>query len=127
MTRGLPGRYSLPGPCGNCPFRLELPIELGPGRADEIAASLQDDWGSFTCHKTNEFDEEGNPRVTPASRECGGAMATQLREGRPSVGYRLAVAHGWQVMSLPQALAAPVFDTLAEWAEAMRARSRPRR
>jgi hypothetical protein len=119
MTRGLLGRYSLPGPCSDCPFRRELPIPLRAERAEEIAASLADDWGSFTCHKTNEFGDD-EVRVTESSRECGGAVATLLREGRPSVGYRLAAAFGWTVMSPEQAAAAPVFDTLREWVAAMR-------
>lgn len=117
MTRGILGRYSLPGPCANCPFRSDRPFYLNPDRVDEIADALEAGQG-FTCHKTVDYTEDG-PEVNDRGRECGGAMATLEREGRPNQGMRIAERLGFYDPTRidPDA---PVYDSIDEWREAMK-------
>lgn len=117
MSRGTAGRYSLRGPCSNCPFRSDKPFYLHPERVDEIADSLERG-ESFSCHKHNDFDEDGQAVPTQSERECGGVMATLEREERPNQMMRIAERLG---MYNPANLDpnAPVFDSIEEWRDAM--------
>lgn len=71
-------------PCSNCPFLCDHgAIELRPGRLDEIITGLlQDDMGTFVCHKT--LDTQ---RLT-----CAGAVMEKL--GRLPVIARLGLVYG---------------------------------
>ena len=117
MTRGIGGKFSLRGPCANCPFRNDQQPYLRPGRVDDIADSLHADLG-FSCHKTNDFDQDdGQATVTENSRECGGVMAMLERMNRPSqvmrVGERLGMYDRHQMD--PNAA---VYDSIDEWRDA---------
>jgi hypothetical protein len=117
MTKGIGGKFSLRGPCADCPFRNDRPFFLTPERVDEIADSLHADLG-FSCHKTNAFDEDdGQAVVTENSRECGGVMAMLERMDRPSqvmrIGERLGMYDRHRIDS-----DAPVYDSIDEWRDA---------
>lgn len=116
MTKGITGRYSLRGPCSNCPFRSDKPFYLDPDRVDEIADAILAD-ASFTCHKTVDYDDE--PFVGERGRECGGEMVTLEREGRANQGMRIAERFGFYDRERLD-MDAPVYDSIDEWREAMK-------
>jgi hypothetical protein len=94
--------FRLRTPCSKCPFRKQGAIELRPGRLEGIIEDLlTDDHASFPCHNTltadDSFDEEDparTPRVMEGEKMCAGAAAYLMKEGRPSVGMRYAIALG---------------------------------
>lgn len=94
--------YAMTKPCANCPFLKSGAIELRPGRLKGIVASLlSNDFESFLCHKTvhcskgGEWDEEaGKYQDRGSEMACAGATLYLLKQGRPSVGMRLAMAFG---------------------------------
>jgi hypothetical protein len=66
--------FDMTGPCANCPFRYDIPGFLREDRAQEIADALLSD-RSFSCHKTNDYDDETGEAVeTSESRHCAGAL-----------------------------------------------------
>ena len=52
----------VPHPCPNCHFRADRLGFLSRPRAQQIADSLRRG-ESFTCHKTNDFDNEAGETV----------------------------------------------------------------
>lgn len=89
--------FRLRKPCSNCPFRKEGAIELRPGRLTGIIAQLlDDDWSTFSCHKTTHGehveDEDGSYQYEACGTEsmCAGAIIYLEKAGRPTVGMRLA-------------------------------------
>ena len=109
-------RYTLTGPCSNCPFRCDKPFYLDNERVDEIADELlaQRD---FMCHKTTEFTDDGEVEIVARTRACGGAMATLEREGRSTQMQRITERLGGKVATPDPD--APVYDSIEEWREAM--------
>ena len=117
MTRGIGGKFSLRGPCADCPFRSDRTFFLTPARVDEIADALHADLG-FSCQKTNDFDQDdGQAVVTENSRECGGVMAMLERMDRPSqvmrIGERLGMYDHHRIDP-----GAPVYNSIDEWRDA---------
>lgn len=111
----VPSRYTLPGPCSNCPFRRDLPIELRPERVVEIAETLLNG-NEFECHKTVDYSGD-EPATVARTRVCGGAVATLAREGKDTQMSRITERLGGKLATIdPEA---PVFDSVAEWATAM--------
>jgi hypothetical protein len=73
-------------PCKNCPFRKEGAIELREGRLEEIVGFLKESDGhNFYCHKTAH-----QPGVEESM--CMGSAVYMLKERRPSVALRFALA-----------------------------------
>lgn len=67
-------------PCDNCPFRKDAILGwLGRQRAVEIATGVAET--SFTCHKTNDINDQGQTEVTTHSRHCAGAALVLQKEG----------------------------------------------
>lgn len=68
----------MPAMCADCPFghsraQTHMRKSLRPGRFNEICQSVFQ--GSvFSCHKTTEFDDDGEPIHTKRERECAGAI-----------------------------------------------------
>ncbi len=54
-------------PCQHCPFRSNIKPFLHPERAIEIANA-----DSFPCHKTVDYDDDGDGCLTNNSIECIG-------------------------------------------------------
>lgn len=118
--------YALKTPCRLCPFRSDIDPYLRPERAQEIAQTLLDG-GSFACHKTVDYSERddmpeeeiGQGRVTAASQQCAGALATMERGGHMGQGARIAARLG---LYDPTQLDpnAPVYGSLPDWVTAHR-------
>lgn len=99
---GYPEMFRLKKPCANCPFKAKGAIDLEPGRLAGIVEQLrQDDWSTFSCHKSvhnpktgGTWDDEGV--YTPSGKEamCAGAMLFLEQIGRPSVGMRIGQLMG---------------------------------
>lgn len=67
--------------CEHCPFRRDVRPFLRPERAEEIAYNALNRYGSFTCHKTLECDDEsGDNYTTHTSKECAGHLTLQHHE-----------------------------------------------
>ena len=69
-------KFDLRKACSNCPFKKDsLNGWLGEARAREIVHSITAQQGTFSCHKTTEYDDEtGDNRETDSSQHCAGAM-----------------------------------------------------
>ena len=68
-------------PCKDCPFRSDVTPFLHPERAEEIAYTSQNPYASFTCHKTLEFDEDGDSWAGEESLECAGRLSLMANDG----------------------------------------------
>lgn len=71
-------------PCKHCPFRNDVTPYLHPERAAEIAYAALNQYSSFSCHKTTEYDnesEEGDMMVTERSKECAGFLTLRAQAG----------------------------------------------
>jgi hypothetical protein len=73
-----------PAPCGNCPFRKDVPIYLRAGRRQEIVDAVTEG-RDFYCHGTtvpSEDDEGGCTReVASTSSICAGAAKAVMAAG----------------------------------------------
>ncbi len=68
-------------PCKHCPFRSDVTPFLHPERAEEIAYAACNPYSEFACHKTTEYDEEGEDlEQTENSKLCAGFLAMQINE-----------------------------------------------
>jgi hypothetical protein len=68
-------KYTMTSPCAHCPFRYDVPAYLKQERAEEIIEAIVDRQGYFSCHSTNDFDDEDGEAIeTPDSQHCAGAM-----------------------------------------------------
>lgn len=83
--------FNLRTPCGNCPFRLDVPGYLRRARATEIAESLANG-GIFPCHKTTieDPDDEGALVAGPDSQFCAGALICMELQDAPNQVVRIA-------------------------------------
>lgn len=118
MARGQEARYSLRGPCADCPFLVEPQfLGLSEDRIRDIADSLRADQ-DFSCHKRNDFDEHGNAVETRTSRMCGGAMVTLEKEGRATQGMRISERLGMYDRTKLD-MGANVHDSLDDWEDTM--------
>lgn len=94
--------FALKKPCENCPFRREGAIRLRPGRMTGIINDmLENDHLGFSCHKTVHCGKGGDwveltGEYIPSGNEmqCAGASIFLLKQGRPSVVMRVAMAFG---------------------------------
>lgn len=86
--------FNLTKPCKDCPFLKEKSY-LTNERASEISISLTQD-KTFSCHKTNDSDEEtGEGIETEKSEHCAGAMILLERINRPNQMMRMAERMGF--------------------------------
>jgi len=77
-------KYDLKKPCPECPFREEggNPVRLRLGRVIEIHNTVAN-WhgGSFPCHKTVTYDDDGTHVRNENEQHCAGAIAYALKVG----------------------------------------------
>lgn len=99
--------YALTSPCENCPFRRDVPGYLHPGRVTEIERSLER--ATFPCHKTTEFDDDGQARATAKTQHCAGALILLEKLERPSQMMRISERCGFYDRRKLK-IDAPVFD-----------------
>lgn len=114
--------FDLKRPCANCPFLVEPHFELRPGRRQEIADSLENYNGIFTCHKTVTWSEEEADDVTGEALQemtgreqfCYGALMVMVADDNYMTnGYlRLAERLGMFDPAAAAACDAPVFPSM---------------
>lgn len=82
-------KFDLVRPCKDCPFRSDIPGYLSAARVREIIDGITRRQGTFSCHKTNEFN--GSETVeTRDSQHCAGALIFLERLNRPNQLMRIA-------------------------------------
>ena len=72
--------YYVKKPCQHCPFRVDVKPFLHPDRGAELAFLAQKPYGSFSCHKTLGYDDDGDTIVTGESKECAGFLTLMAQE-----------------------------------------------
>ncbi len=106
--------FDLVRPCVTCPFRRGQGsrFRLRPERLDDIYRAP-----SFQCHKTADYDEDGEGRAGDRPQQCAGLMAVLNRENAPN-----------QIMQVAQRLGAldpsrldPGSVAYANWADVLAA------
>lgn len=103
--------YTLTTPCDNCPFRHDIPGYLTAERVEDIERSLVN--AEFPCHKTTEFDEEGEVMHTGKEIHCAGALILLEKIERPSQMMRIAERLGMYDRRKLN-MDAPVFDSFED-------------
>lgn len=97
-------KFDLHKPCRDCPFIIDSPMVLAPGRMQGIVSSImRDDWQVFPCHKTTHHGEDGD-EATGDEQACAGALAYTLKHaGMLPVLARVAIARGQLTLESVQA------------------------
>ncbi len=105
--------FKLTHPCRDCPFRTDIDFPLAPGRAREIAESLEA--GSFPCHKTVDYGlDDLVDQLNDGTQHCAGAAIMRLKMHKP--GRMLQIAQRMDLCDLSSYdLSAPVFDDAADF------------
>lgn len=78
--------YDMTIPCDNCPFRKEGGIPLHESRVHEIVNAD----GEFPCHKTVDYDDEGDGVATAKSKVCAGFLIFLEKQDRPNQMMRIS-------------------------------------
>jgi hypothetical protein len=60
-------------PCKDCPFQKSIKYSLSPEKAEDILQAITHD-KAFHCHKTVDYSETQEGRVTSNSKLCFGAV-----------------------------------------------------
>lgn len=107
-------KFDLIRPCANCPFRYDTPGYLRGDRAEEIGVQLL--MGStFTCHKTNEFDDDTADAIEDDdSQHCAGALLFLEFQDQPNQMMRWMERIGAYDREKLD-LKSPVFETLEDF------------
>jgi len=109
--------FDLKRPCVNCPFRKGQGefFRLSPERLAEIKAA-----SAFQCHKTVQYDNDGNGAQGDNPQQCAGLMAVLARDGDDN-----------QIMQVAQRLGRlriedvdPENEAYASWADVLKAHVR---
>lgn len=108
--------YTLTTPCKNCPF-LRTENYLTKGRVRELKQELLYNQGTFSCHKTNGYDNDGDAIETDKSQHCAGAMILLEKLGKPNQMMRISERLGMYDMRKLN-MKANVFDTFEEMMKA---------
>jgi hypothetical protein len=79
-------------PCPECPFtRGPKAVRLTRGRVRELTANmLRRDGGTFSCHKTVEYDEDGESVRRDNELHCTGAIIFADKHGAATQMMRIA-------------------------------------
>ncbi len=106
-------KYDMVRPCENCPFRTDC-LEGWLNRAPEIARGIVDQQGTFACHETTEFDDEGEHDQSPDEQHCAGALILLEKIGKPNQMMRISERLGlYDHRKLD--MQAPVFGSVREF------------
>lgn len=106
--------------CDACPFRSDRPFYLDPERAREFASMVE--IGTFDCHKTIEFGDEGEQVKQPNTQACVGGRY-MLAPGKSRLEW-LAERMGLLIHDVHPDQ--PVFDSIEEWLDAVDNMDSPR-
>jgi hypothetical protein len=101
-------RFDLTKPCSECPFRYDINGYLTEERAEEIVEALLRG-ATFSCHKTNDYGDEGEPIETGDSQHCAGAMILLEHQEQPNQMMRISERIGFYDPAKLD-MTAPVFD-----------------
>jgi len=83
--------FNLKKPCSNCPFRRDsMKGWLGEDRAQEISHDITTEQKTFSCHKTNDLDENGDIIETKKTEYCAGALILLEKLELPNQMMRIA-------------------------------------
>jgi len=92
-------KFDMTAPCAGeilCPFRTDcLAGWLGEERAEQIIKSIVDRQQTFACHKTTEFDDEGETVHHDQEQHCAGALILLEKIKRPNQMMRIAERLGF--------------------------------
>lgn len=115
-------------PCGNCPFRLDVPGYIRPERGQEIRAALLQG-GTFPCHKTVDYsDEDEGDGPRPMGRDerwCAGALITMEHTGGCERNQMVRIASRLGILDLRELdMDAPVAKSWREWRDHLKAGER---
>lgn len=113
--------YKLTKPCINCPFRNDTKPFLTRPRAREIINAIVNMQGTFPCHKTVDYDDDGEGRETPKTQHCAGAMILLEKINAPNQMMRIAERLGMYDYKKLE-MNSPIFDTTQEFIKAQTAR-----
>ena len=104
-------KFTLKTPCKKCPFRTDIDPYLPPDRVEEILDSITDGQGTFSCHETTEFDDDGEAVFcSPREQHCAGALILLEKLEQPNQLMRIFERLGSYDMRALD-MNAPVFDT----------------
>ena len=113
-------KFDLIRPCVNCPFRSDKPGFLNAWRAEEIIDGITNRQQTFSCHKTNTFEDsdDGCEVIETAdSQHCAGAMIFLEKLGQPNQMMRIAERlRMYDHTKLD--MASPVFETAEDMIDA---------
>lgn len=109
-------KFTMTKPCTKCPFRTDVVPYLNRARVEEIAHSIADLDQSFPCHKTTEFDGDGEYIPQSEEQHCAGAMILLEKYENPNQLMRIAERIGCYDMQKLD-MDAPVFDTWEDMAD----------
>ena len=108
-------------PCENCPFRSDKPFRgLTKSRAKGIALSLRNDC-LFPCHKTVDYNNTPDGRITDKSKACIGSAIFMENTASESGGcfanvqYRLRAMSGEFGYDDLESNDVPVYTSLSEF------------
>lgn len=119
-------KYDLVRPCKDCPFRTDIKAFLTPARAREICDSMIQRQMTFSCHKLNEFRDNGEVVEGDKAQHCAGALIFLERLNRPNQMMRIAQRLG-MYDSTKLDMDAPIFRTPSQMIAAQpKRRSKPR-
>jgi len=107
--------YGLTTPCGNCPFRKDVKPYLTKASVRQIDAALRE--GEFPCHKTTEFDDNGERANGRKEMHCAGALILMEKTNRPSQMMRICERIGLYDREKLN-MDAPVYGSFREMAAA---------
>jgi hypothetical protein len=69
-------------PCKHCPYRNDVTPYLTNERAEQLAYAPSNQYNTFPCHKTTEYDaQENDMMVTEESLECAGFLTMRAQFG----------------------------------------------
>jgi hypothetical protein len=106
-------KYEMTRPCANCPFRNDIRPYLRPARVEEIAS------GAFPCHKTVDYDDEGEYSQGCSEKEqhCAGSLILHEKMGQSHQMMRIAERLGFYDRTKLD-MDSPVYDDLDEMIDA---------
>lgn len=73
-------------PCQHCPFRVDVKPFLRPERGEELAYAASNPYSNFPCHKTLEYDDDGENYAGHKQKQCAGFL-TLMHHENGSCGY----------------------------------------
>lgn len=71
-------KFTMTTPCDDCPFRYDVHPFIRPDRVLEIQEYND---GGFPCHKTVNYNDDGEVGLRNGEIHCAGSLILQANEG----------------------------------------------